>query len=126
MGAVDPYLNAETHVVYFIDPLTGESKFELEEIFFTTQKPPYQPRGFFTESAGSTHASSPVELAGSASINTHLGPDGMRGPVHGLLTPLPGFLKCLRRPNANGETMASFLANEEFLKNGHRWSARRP
>ena len=25
-GAVDPYLNAESHIVYSLDPLTGESK----------------------------------------------------------------------------------------------------
>ena len=41
-GAVDPYLNAESHIVYFLDPITGESKVELEEAFFTTQKLPYQ------------------------------------------------------------------------------------
>ena len=41
MGAVDPYFNAEAHIVYSIDPITGDSKFELEEAFFTTQKLPY-------------------------------------------------------------------------------------
>ena len=52
MGAVDPYLNGEAHIVYFIDPVTGDSAVELEEAFFTTQKLPYglQLKGgqFFT------------------------------------------------------------------------------
>jgi hypothetical protein len=123
-GAVDPYLNAEAHIVHFLDPLTGESKVELEEAFFTTQKLPYglQLKGghFFTE-FGRLNPQHPHQWdwQDQPVINTRLfGPDGMRGPGFRLswLTPFPWFSELsFGMQNANGETMASFLANEEFF-----------
>ncbi len=118
-GAVDPYLNAESHIVYFLDPLTGESKVELEEAFFTTQKLPYQLQlkggQFFTE-FGRINPQHPHQWdwQDQPIINTRLfGPDGMRGPGIRLswLTPLPWFSELyFGVQNANGETMTSFLS----------------
>lgn len=123
-GAVDPYFNAESHIVYFIDPVTGNSAVELEEAFFTTQKLPYglQLKGgqFFTE-FGIINPSHPHQWdwLDQPIINTRLfGPDGMRAPGARLawLTPLPWFSELyFSMQNANGETMASFLANESFF-----------
>jgi uncharacterized coiled-coil protein SlyX len=125
MGAVDPYFNAEAHLVYFLDPITGESNFELEEAFFTTQKLPYQLQleggHFFTE-FGRINPQHPHQWnwQDQPIINTRLfGPDGMRAPGFrlGWLTPLPWFSELhFGVQNANGETMASFLANREFFE----------
>jgi hypothetical protein len=124
-GAVDPYLNAESHIVYFLDPITGESNVELEEAFFTTQKLPYQLQlkggQFFTE-FGRINPQHPHQWdwQDQPIINTRLfGPDGMRGPGFRLswLTPLPWYSELsFGVQNANGETMASFLANGEFFE----------
>ncbi len=118
-GAVDPYLNAESHIVYFLDPLTGESNVELEEAFFTTQKLPYQLQlkggQFFTE-FGRINPQHPHQWdwQDQPIINTRLfGPDGMRGPGFRLswLTPLPWYSELyFGMQNANGETMTSFLS----------------
>jgi hypothetical protein len=118
-GAVDPYLNAESHIVYFLDPITGESHVELEEAFFTTQKLPFQLQlkggQFFTE-FGRINPQHPHQWdwQDQPIINTRLfGPDGMRGPGFRLswLTPLPWFSELyFGMQNANGETMTSFLS----------------
>jgi hypothetical protein len=118
-GAVDPYLNAESHIVYFLDPITGESHVELEEAFFTTQKLPYQLQlkggHFFTE-FGRINPQHPHQWdwLDQPIINTRLfGPDGMRAPGFRLswLTPLPWFSELyFGMQNANGETMTSFLS----------------
>jgi hypothetical protein len=124
-GAVDPYLNAESHIVYSLDPLTGESKFELEEAFFTTQKLPYGLQlkgGQFVTEFGIINSQHPHQWdwEDAPIINTRLfGPDGMRGPGARLawLTPLPWYSELyLGIQNASGETMASFFANEEFFE----------
>jgi hypothetical protein len=118
-AAVDPYLNAESHIVYFIDPITGKSKVELEEAFFTTQRLPYQLQlkggQFFTE-FGRINPQHPHQWdwQDQPIINTRLfGPDGMRGPGFRLswLTPLPWYSELyFGVQNANGETMTSFLS----------------
>ncbi len=125
MGAVDPYLNAEAHIVYFIDPITGDSQVELEEAYFTTQKLPYglQLKGgqFLTE-FGIINPSHPHQWdwLDQPIINVRLfGPDGMRAPGArlGWLTPLPWFSELyFSMQNANGSGMTSFLANESFFE----------
>jgi hypothetical protein len=125
MGAVDPYFTGEVHLIYFLDPLEGESKFELEEAFLTTQRLPFgfQLEGghFFTE-FGRINPQHPHQWhwQDQPIINTRLfGPDGMRAPGFrlGWLTPLPWFSEVhFGMQNANGETMASFLANEELFE----------
>ena len=125
MGAIDPYFTGEAHLIYFIDPLEGESVFELEEAFLATTSLPYglqlEAGQFFTE-FGQLNPRHPHtwDWQDQPIINTRLfGPDGMRGPGFrlGWLTPLPWFSEVhFGMQNANGETMASFLANEEFYE----------
>jgi hypothetical protein len=125
MGAIDPYLTGESHIIFFLDPLTNETEVELEEIFLTTQALPYglqlEAGHFFTE-FGRLNPRHPHQWhwQDQPVINTRLfGPDGMRGPGFrlGWLTPLPWFSELhIGAQNANGETMASFLANDEFFE----------
>jgi hypothetical protein len=125
MGAVDPYLNGESHIIFFLDPLSGETELELEEIFLTTQALPYglelEAGHFFTE-FGRLNPRHPHQWhwQDQPVINTRLfGPDGMRGPGFrlGWLTPLPWFSELhVGVQNANGETMASFLSSDEFFE----------
>lgn len=125
MGAVDPYLSGESHIIFFLDPLSGETVVELEEIFLTTQALPYglqlEAGHFFTE-FGRLNPRHPHQWhwQDQPVINTRLfGPDGMRGPGFrlGWLTPLPWFSELhIGAQNANGETMASFLASDEFFE----------
>ena len=124
-GAVDPYFNGEAHLIYLIDPLEGESVFELEEAFITTQQLPHNLQvkagQFFTE-FGRINSRHPHqwEWMDQPIINSRLfGPDGMRGT--GLraswLVPVPWYSEFyVGAQNANGETMASFLASEEFFE----------
>lgn len=131
MGAVDPYFTGEAHLIYFIDPLEGESVFELEEAFLTTTSLPYglqlEAGQFFTE-FGQINPRHPHqwEWQDQPIINTRLfGPDGIRGPGFrlGWLLPTPHIFETpwfselhFGMQNANGETMASFLASEEFYE----------
>jgi len=123
-GAVDPYLNGEAHIVYFLDHLTGETMVEMEEVFITTSSLPYglqlEAGHFFTE-FGRINPRHPHQWhwQDQPVINTRFfGPDGMRGAGLrlGWLMPLPWFSEFhFGIQNANGETMASFLAGEEFF-----------
>jgi hypothetical protein len=125
MGAVGPSFTGEAHIVYFIDPIQGESVVELEEAFLTTQQLPFDLQikagTFFTE-FGRLNPTHPHawEWVDQPVINTRLfGPDGMRGPGARIswLVPLPWYSGLYAGvQNANGETMASFLANEEFIE----------
>lgn len=125
VGAVDPYFNGEAHIVYFLDPVTGESGVELEEAFLTTQKLPYHLQlkaGHFLTEFGRINPTHPHawKWLDQPVINTRLfGPDGMRAPGFRVswLTPLPWYTQIyLGMQNANGETMSSFLANQEFFE----------
>lgn len=132
-GAVDPYLTGESHIIFFLDPLSGETVVELEEAFMTTTSLPYglqvEAGHFFTE-FGRINPQHPHQWhwQDQPVINSRLfGPDGMRGPGFrvGWLTPLPWFSELhLGMQNANGETMASFLASETFF--GERSIGGRP
>ncbi len=129
LGAVDPYFNMETHLIFFIDPVENESEFELEEAFLTTTQLPFGLEehglqlegGFFFTEFGRINPRHPHawEWLDQPVINTRLfGPDGMRGAGVrlGWLTPLPWFSELhLGVQNAGGETMSSFLANDEFF-----------
>jgi hypothetical protein len=82
-GAVDPYFNAESHIVFFIDPLTGETEVELEEAFFTTLSLPYTLQfkgGFYLTEFGLINPTHPHawEWLDQPIINTRIfGADGM-------------------------------------------------
>lgn len=124
MGAVDPYVRGEAHLVFFLDA-EGESRFELEEAFLQTQSLPYglqvEAGHFFTEfgriNPRHPHAwqwqDQPVILS------RVFGPDGARAPGVrvGWLMPLPWFSEFHAGvQNANGETMSSFFASDEFFE----------
>ena len=128
MGAVDPYFTMETHLIYFVDA-EGESQFELEEAFLTTQQLPFglEEKGlelevgqFFTE-FGRLNPQHPHawDWIDQPVVNSRFfGPDGMRGVGVrlGWLTPVPWFCELhLGLQNSDGETMASFLASDEFF-----------
>jgi hypothetical protein len=124
-GAVDPYLTGEAHLVFFLDPLSGETEVELEEAFMTTTSLPYglqlEAGHFFTE-FGRLNPRHPHQWhwQDQPVINTRLfGPDGLRqaGVRLGWLTPLPWYSEVqIGVQNANGETASSFLANGEFFE----------
>jgi hypothetical protein len=125
VGAVDPYLIGEVHLIFFLDPLSGETQVELEEAFMTTTSLPYglqlEAGHFFTE-FGRLNPLHPHQWhwQDQPVINTRLfGPDGMRAPGFrlGWLMPLPWFSELhVGAQNAGGETMASFLAGEELFE----------
>jgi len=125
VGAVDPYLTGEVHIIYFIEPLDGGSVMELEEAFVTTQALPFgfqlEAGHFFTE-FGRINAQHPHawDWQDQPVINTRLfGPDGMRGPGArlGWLSPLPWFsVVHAGLQNASGETMASFFSSGELAE----------
>lgn len=124
-GAVDPFINGEAHIVYIIDPATGETGVELEEAFLTTQQLPYNLQlkagHYFTE-FGRLNPRHPHQWAwlDQPVINSRLfGPDGMRGTGARLswLAPLPWYSELYAGlQNANGETMASFLSSDELFE----------
>lgn len=129
IGAVDPFLSGEAHLIYFLDP-EGESRFEIEEAFLTTQMLPFaleehglqiEAGQFFTE-FGRLNPVHPHawNWQDQPVILTRLfGEDGMRGPGVrlGWLTPLPWFSEFhFGLQNSKGETMVSFLANDEVFE----------
>lgn len=122
-GAVDPYFTAEAHIVYAIEPETGESAVELEEAFITTTSLPF---GLQIEAGqsllefGRINPQHPHQwdfIDQPVAVSRMFGPDGMRGPGVrlGWLIPVDWFAELhLGVYNADGDTMASFIANEEF------------
>jgi hypothetical protein len=128
-GAVDPFFTADAYLVYFIDT-EGESRFEIEEAFATSMALPFglEEQGFQLE-AGQFFTEygrlNPVHphawtWLDQPIVNTRLfGGDGVRNPGVrlGWLAPLPWFSELhLGAQNAQGETMVSFLANDEVFE----------
>jgi len=108
-----------------IDPLSGETTVELEEAFLTTQALPYglqlKAGHFFTEFGinNATHAHAWLWLDQPVIMTRLFGGDGQRAPGARLswLAPLPWYSEFLvGTQNANGETMPSFLANDEVFE----------
>lgn len=127
-GAVDPYFNAEAYLVFRIDD-EGETETELEEAFATSQSLPFglaelgfqvEAGQFFTE-FGRNNPSHPHTWAlvdQPFVISRFLGGDGQRAPGVrvGWLTPLPWFSELhVGMQNSRGETLPSFLANDEVF-----------
>ena len=89
MGAVDPYLDGEMHLVNFIDPIQGDTVVELEEAFMTTRSLPkglQLKAGQFLTEFGRINPTHPHAWAwlDQPIINTRVfGPDGMRAPGRG-------------------------------------------
>ncbi|HLQ37947.1 MAG TPA: hypothetical protein VK348_09105 [Planctomycetota bacterium] len=120
-GAVDPYFNAEAHVVMHIDALSGETVTELEEAFLTSQALPADLQlkaGMFFSEFGRINPVHPHawDWQDQPIINTRVfGGDGMRGPGARLswLVPTANYTELMVTvQNANGEQMQSFLASE--------------
>lgn len=129
LGAVDPYLTGEAHLIYFLDP-EGESRFEIEEAFATTTRLPFgleqyglelEVGHFFTE-FGRLNPRHPHQWQWQDQpiVNTRFfGADGMRAPGvrAGWLLPVPWFAEAhVGVQNAKGETMPSFLASDEVFE----------
>jgi hypothetical protein len=129
LGAVDPYLLGEAHLIYFLDP-EGESRFEIEEAFATTTSLPFglHERGFqlelghfFTE-FGRINPQHPHQWDWQDQpvvLSRFFGEDGLRAPGLrlGWLLPVPWYSELhLGAQNANGETMLSFLASDEAFE----------
>lgn len=122
MGAVDPYFSGEMHLIYFLDP-DGESQFEVEEVFLTTQALPHglqlKAGTYFTE-FGRLNARHPHFWKWQDQpviLSRLMGPDGLRGPGSRIswLSDLPWYSELfLNVQNANGETAVSFLSSDEF------------
>ncbi|MBI5849739.1 MAG: hypothetical protein HZB39_01665 [Planctomycetes bacterium] len=123
-GAVDPFFTTDLHLITFLDPIEGETVIELEEAFATTTLLPHglelEIGQFFTE-FGRHNPRHPHawDFLDAPLIHTRVfGPDGIRAPGArlGWLTPLPWFAELhVGVQNASGETMASFLATDEFF-----------
>jgi len=120
-GSFDPWFDAFATVGFHLDP-DGETVVELEEAFLQTQSLPYglQARAgdFFTE-FGLHNPSHPHDWAWldqPVVNNRFFGPDGARAPgVRLAWAPIDGLRLLGGAQNAKGETMASFLANDEVF-----------
>ena len=124
MGAVDPFFRFETHLLYMVDT-EGESKFEVEEAFGTTSFLPYGLElevGWFLTEIGLINPTHPHAWRWMTMPVIHsrlFGHDGMRGGgFRASWQPDTEFYNVVHfgMQNANGETMASFLANDEFYE----------
>lgn len=115
-GAVDPYLSAESHIIF------SSHGVELEEAFFTTQSLPLGLQlegGYFFTEFGLTNPLHPHawHWIDQPIINSRLlGGEGLRSPGFrlGWLTPLPWFSELhFGMQNADeGETTLSFISDE--------------
>jgi hypothetical protein len=129
MGAVDPYLNGEAHLVFFVDT-EGESQFELEEAFAQTVALPFGlheqglqlEAGYFFTEFGRINPVHPHAWDWQDQpfvLTRFFGGDGSRaaGARAGWMLPLPWFSELhLGVQNAKGETMVSFLASDEVFE----------
>lgn len=116
MGAVDPYLTGEAHIVFTPDGV------ELEEALMTTSSLPYGLQieaGYFLTEFGQINPLHPHawDWIDQPLIATRMfGEDGLRAPGFrlGWLTPLPWFSELhFGMQNADeGETTASFISEE--------------
>ncbi|MDH5231399.1 MAG: zinc-regulated TonB-dependent outer membrane receptor [Gammaproteobacteria bacterium] len=120
-GAVDPYFDAQTNLIFLINE-AGETIVELEEAFLLSRALPLglqlKAGQFFTE-FGRQNSQHPHTwaFADQPVILTRLfGGDGLRGQGLRLswLSPFPWYSEFLvSTQNANGETMRSFLFAED-------------
>jgi len=115
IGAVDPYFQAEAHII------ASEDEVELEEAFLQTLALPYGlelEAGYFLTEFGRSNPTHPHAWTwlDQPVVNTRLfGGEGMRGTGLRLakLLPTPWFSQIhFGVQNADGEFMASFLGGE--------------
>lgn len=124
-GAVGSWLAASAYLIYLVDPVTGESRFELEEASAITTALPYglevEAGQMFSEFGlhNPLHPHDWDFLDQPVVHSRVFGADGIRGPgIRVAWQPaLPWFAKLHAGvQNANGETMASFLASDELFE----------
>ncbi len=121
IGALDPYFDAETHIALFLDD-EGETRLELEEAFLTTKN-----LDAFDIKLGHYH----TEFGYFNTLHLHdwdwvdqpivlsrfFGGDGMRQiGVRAGFTLSPDTRLLIGAQNAKGETMRSFIANDEVFE----------
>lgn len=121
-GAIDPYFEGRAYLIAAIDPEDGETIVELEEAYLTTLQLPagleLKAGTYFTE-FGRINATHPHQWVWQDQpfVHTRLfGGDGMRGPGARVGWHLPTAVHAeilFGVQNANGETMVSFLADDE-------------
>ena len=120
-GAIDPYFRGQFVMVTSLDT-EGESIFEIEEAWLTTQQLPASlllRAGVYLTDFGRVNTVHPHQwdFMDQPVMHTRLfGEDGMRGPGARLawLAPTETYFEAiLGAQNANGETMHSFLSSEE-------------
>lgn len=123
-GTVHPHLEAQAYLVALIDAAEGETIVELEEACVTTRQLPHglqvKAGTYFTE-FGRVNAQHPHQWDWQDQPVIHsrlFGGDGLRGPGLRLGWTIPGSHTeiLLGVQNASGETMTSFLANEEVYE----------
>ena len=122
-GRVDDWLGAEAYLVLGIDPIDGETTVELEEAFVKTigLGSGFEVEvGHMSTEFGLHNPLHPHDwqfLDAPVILARLFGPDGLRAPGArvGWRPPLPWSTTLhLGVQNARGETMASFLANDEL------------
>ena len=131
-GAVDPYLDGQTNLIFLIDR-DGETVVELEEAFLSTRALPYglqvKAGQFFTEFGRQNpqHPHTWAFVDQPVVLSRFFGGDGLRsqGARLAWLTPLPWYSELyLGTQNASGETVTSFLFAPGEIVGGHTLIAR--
>lgn len=131
-GVVDPYVRADTHIVYLITK-EGKTAVEVEEAYLTTLALPHGLQfigGQFFTRVGRINSIHPHawNFADQPVITSRLfGPDGLRnsGLQLSWLARLPVYLEFIGSvQNAGGETAASFLSTPETTIGGRAMTAR--
>ncbi|MCA8966750.1 MAG: hypothetical protein H6838_06900 [Planctomycetes bacterium] len=125
VGAVDPYFTGHLHLVALLDPDEGETNVELEEAYLRSLALPgglQLKAGTYLTEFGRINDRHPHQwdFQDQPVIHTRVfGADGMRGPGARLswLLPTEHYVEVIAGvQNANGETMTSFLANDEVYE----------
>lgn len=126
-GEVDDWLTAQGVMVMFLEPDTGETVVELEEAFLQTANLPsgfqFKAGHYFTEfgRVNPLHPHAWDWQDQPVILSRVFGAEGMRAPGARVswLAPTHHYLEFfLAGQNGNGETMTSFLANEEAYEEG--------
>jgi hypothetical protein len=124
-GAVDPYFRGQFVLVTSLDPDEGETIVEVEEAWLLTQQLPANLQlkaGHYLTEFGRLNQVHPHawDFQDQPVVMTRFfGADGLRSPGARLswLAPTPTYLEFfLGAQNANGETLQSFLANDEVYE----------
>jgi len=124
-GAVDPYFRGQFVLVTSLDPDEGETIVEVEEAWLLTQQLPWNLQlkgGHYLTDFGRLNRVHPHawDFQDQPVMMSRLfGADGLRSPGARVsyLVPTPTYLEFfLGVQNANGETLQSFLANDEVYE----------